>query len=157
MLDNQPKPGPLSVGVFFGALTGKESPYPLDEIVDVRDIAELHVRSLTTEAAANHRFIAVAQSYSWQDACRYRCSSLRDITLTPPLFLLDDAVNALDPKPVGVPVGTPGAGKKIIHRLTYDNSTSRKVLNFEYRNPSETVQDMWGEFVKRGWVEQTVA
>ena len=34
------------------------------EIVDVRDLAEIHIRAMTAEAAANQRMIAVGE-YLW--------------------------------------------------------------------------------------------
>lgn len=41
-----------------------------DTFVDVRDVAELHVRSILVEAAANKRLNLIAGEFSWEAACK---------------------------------------------------------------------------------------
>ncbi|KAG8929426.1 methylglyoxal reductase (NADPH-dependent) gre2 [Tulasnella sp. 408] len=103
-----------------------------DVIVDVRDVAELHSRALYTEEAGGERFILTGNLFHWQDAW--------------------DALN-IEPKLPGAPVGTPGAGKRVKHRLQYSNKKSKETFGFEYRSSEETIRDSWAEFLKRGWIE----
>ncbi|KAG8895723.1 methylglyoxal reductase (NADPH-dependent) gre2 [Tulasnella sp. 408] len=103
-----------------------------DVIVDVRDVAELHARALYTEKAGGERFILTGNLFHWQDAW--------------------DALN-IEPKLPGAPVGTPGAGKRVKHRLQYSNKKSKETFGFEYRSNEETIRDSWAEFLKRGWIE----
>lgn len=69
MLDDQVKGGVNSTWVTFQGLTGRGH-FPVNNIVDVRDVAEAHVRCLTLEDAANQRFLVINQSFTWQDACK---------------------------------------------------------------------------------------
>lgn len=40
-------------------------------MVDVRDVAELLVRSLFTEKAGGERFLVVGHRFTWQQVCKY--------------------------------------------------------------------------------------
>ncbi|KAG8929425.1 methylglyoxal reductase (NADPH-dependent) gre2 [Tulasnella sp. 408] len=107
-----------------------------DVIVDVRDVAELHARALSTEKAGGERYILTGNLFHWQDAW--------------------DALN-IEPKLPGAPVGSPGAGKRVHHRLQYSNKKSKETFGFEYRSNEETIRDSWAEFLKRGWIESIKA
>lgn len=62
-------------------------------------------------------------------------------------------MNAVEPKLVGVPKGTPGSNKGVIPEKTYSNELSLKLWpDFKYRDVQETMKDTWQEFVKRGWL-----
>lgn len=51
-----------SFGLITRLLTGKPTPNLTVNVVDVRDVADIHVRALATPLAANQRFLAVADT-----------------------------------------------------------------------------------------------
>lgn len=51
-----------SFGLITRLLTGKPTPNLMVNVVDVRDVADIHVRALSTPTAANQRFLAVADT-----------------------------------------------------------------------------------------------
>ncbi|KIO29381.1 hypothetical protein M407DRAFT_70506 [Tulasnella calospora MUT 4182] len=133
------KPGSLDrMYQAFNVPDGKNLPdrVSADILVDVRDVAELHSRALDTEEAGGERFILAGSLFHWQDAW--------------------DALN-VEPKFPGAPVGTPGAGKQVEHRLQYSNKKSKETFGFEYRSNEETIRDSWAEFLKRGWIASVKA
>lgn len=67
---------------------------------------------------------------------------------------VDDVLHTAQPGLAGVPVGTPGSGKKHAYDITYDSSRSRRVLGLKYRSVEETVLDAWEDIVKRGWIDK---
>ncbi|KIY74213.1 D-lactaldehyde dehydrogenase [Cylindrobasidium torrendii FP15055 ss-10] len=93
--------------------------------VDVRDIAEAHVRSLEREAAGGERIIIAAPTphYTWQEWV--------------------DTAN--------LNRGRPGAWKGITPKITYDTALEQRVLGLNKRTMSETVNDILFDFKARGW------
>ncbi|KAG8914681.1 methylglyoxal reductase (NADPH-dependent) gre2 [Tulasnella sp. 408] len=105
-----------------------------DAMVDVRDVAELLVRSLFTEKAGGERFLAVGHRFTWQQVW--------------------DALNA-EPKLLGAPVGNPGTGSQNQWNPKYSVQKSKDVFDFEYRSFQETMRDAWSQFLERGWIKRT--
>ncbi|KAK0448421.1 uncharacterized protein EV420DRAFT_1566683 [Desarmillaria tabescens] len=85
--------------------------------IDVRDLAEGHVRALETPAAGDERIIISAGPFVWQDWI--------------------DTVNELSPSPIPshtLPKGVPGAGKKAKYALRTKEETAKDTLaDFERR------------------------
>lgn len=105
-----------------------------DAMVDVRDVAELLVRSLFTEKLGGERFLAVGHRFTWQQVW--------------------DALNA-EPKLPCAPVGNPGTGNQTQWNPKLSSQKSRDVFGFEYRSFEETMRDAWSQFLKRGWIKRT--
>ncbi|RDB27412.1 hypothetical protein Hypma_004368, partial [Hypsizygus marmoreus] len=103
--------------------------------IDVRDVAEAHVRALEKEAAGGERIIVSAGSYVWQD---WR-----------------DAANSLSPSPIPshtpLPVGFPGAGLKAKPPVQYNTEKATRILGIKYRTKEELARDTLADFEKRGW------
>ncbi|KAJ3506177.1 hypothetical protein NMY22_g17339 [Coprinellus aureogranulatus] len=102
--------------------------------VDVRDIAEAHVRSLEKEEAGGERIIVSSGSYIWQEWI--------------------DAVNNIAPAslkgtlPKGFPELTAG---EVTHLVNFANAKSEKVLGMTYRTKENTAQNILEDVKARGW------
>ncbi|KAL1740919.1 hypothetical protein HDZ31DRAFT_85154 [Schizophyllum fasciatum] len=99
--------------------------------VDVRDVAEAHVRALEVEAAGGKRFIINAGSLCMQE------------------FL--DTANALNTSGRALPVGFPDAEKEHPPHLLCDASRSKDILGLKYRTVEETTRDTLADYDARGW------
>ncbi|KAK0205610.1 D-lactaldehyde dehydrogenase [Desarmillaria ectypa] len=95
--------------------------------VDVRDLAEAHVRALEIEAAGGERIIVSAGSYVWQDFINAAQSVSTSRTL---------------PKPV------PGDAK---YAIIFDASKGKRLLGLKFRAIEETTRDILSDFDKLGW------
>ena len=104
--------------------------------VDVRDVAEAHVRALERSEAGGKRIVVAGGSFVWQD------------------FL--DAANKLTPSPwLGhtsvrpLAVGQPG--EPAHRRITFDTRRCEELLGLKYRSVSETARDILADYEARGW------
>ncbi|KAG8956337.1 hypothetical protein FRC04_004417 [Tulasnella sp. 424] len=93
-----------------------------DVMIDVRDVAELMVRSLFTEKAGGERFLTNSHRFTWQQ--------------------VEDALN-IEPKLPGAPltVGELGTGNDVEWNPEFSSQNSRDVFGFEYRTFEETMRD----------------
>ncbi|KAF8877683.1 hypothetical protein BD779DRAFT_1237798 [Infundibulicybe gibba] len=98
--------------------------------VDVRDLAEGHVRALEREEAGGERIIISGGANTWQDWL--------------------DVAHSIDPSPA-ITRGNPGAGVNAVHKIRYDNAKGVRLLGIEYRGKEEVTRDMLAEFRRRGW------
>ncbi|TRM58151.1 hypothetical protein BD626DRAFT_512334 [Schizophyllum amplum] len=98
--------------------------------VDVRDVAEAHVRALEKEAAGGKRIIASAGSLCWQE------------------FI--NTANALPTKHT-LPRGFPDDEMPTVAHLLYDATRSKEVLGMSYRTMEETTRDILADYDARGW------
>ncbi|KAI5831152.1 NAD(P)-binding protein [Schizophyllum commune Tattone D] len=99
--------------------------------VDVRDVAEGHVRALETEAAGGKRFIISAGSLCVQE------------------FI--NVANALNKTGRKLPVGYPDLPTENPPFLLYDASRSKDILGMTYRSVEETTRDTLADYDARGW------
>ncbi|KIJ53250.1 hypothetical protein M422DRAFT_222631 [Sphaerobolus stellatus SS14] len=125
---------------FYKVITGQS---PIDNTprvhnwVDVRDVAEAHVKALVVNEAGGQRFIISEGNFIWQD------------------FL--DAIHAPPPDPLfeNVPVGEPGAGKGYKHDITLDTTKAREVLGMKFRTVEESgkeiARSLLGLAKQNGW------
>ncbi|KAK0460564.1 D-lactaldehyde dehydrogenase [Desarmillaria tabescens] len=95
--------------------------------VDVRDLAEAHVRALEVEAAGGQRIIVSAGSCVWQD-----CINATQSVSTPRTL----------PKPV------PGDPK---YAVIFDTSKEKRLLGLKFRTMEETARDVLADFDRLGW------
>ena len=123
-------PGHDAVGAFVG------------NFVDVRTVADAHVKAIQVAEAAGNRFIISAGPFSWQDVCKYLYDTMNNYV--PPLLMMtilfepDDALN--DAKVDGVPKGHPGAQQVASYSLQ-DGSKAQRVLGVKYPSLQKTLVD----------------
>ncbi|KAF8877686.1 D-lactaldehyde dehydrogenase [Infundibulicybe gibba] len=98
--------------------------------VDVRDLAEGHVRALEREAAGGERIIISGGVNTWQDWL--------------------DVAHSIESSPA-MTRGIPGAGVNAVPKIRYDNAKGVKLLGIEYRGKEEVARDMLADFRRRGW------
>ncbi|TEB26430.1 D-lactaldehyde dehydrogenase [Coprinellus micaceus] len=120
-------------GIWYGTViaTGNKDKEQLGEKngyawVDVRDIAEAHVRALEKEEAGGQRIVVSSGSYIWQE-------------------WFDVAKRRLP----GFPELTPG---DVTHLAKFDNAKSERVLGLKYRAKEDTVRDILEDAAERGWL-----
>ena len=123
--------------MLFDFLTGAW-PEPYDAqgyaIVDVRDIALVHVRAAQLPQAGGNRALISSFNAFPQD--------------------LLDIANALQPRIwTGLPQGSkPGSTKEKEKLINLDTAQFRRLYGFQLRSIEETVRDSLEDFVKRGWL-----
>jgi len=118
-----------SVANFWGFIEGKKTDDDLKEAlgnwVDVRDVAEAHVKALTLPEAGGNRFITSAGPLTGQD-------------------IVDIIHGFPGDKIPNVPVGTPGKGAEIAARANvHSGAKATKVLGIEYKTLKVSVEDMY--------------
>ncbi|KAF1983211.1 flavonol reductase [Aulographum hederae CBS 113979] len=105
-------------------MNGTTEEVPLTDFcgfVDVRDLADAHLRAFETPEAANQRFLVTGGNYSYQKVC--------------------DVLNALPGLGEGkVPVGKPGTTPEG-EVYKYDTSRAKEVLGMRFRGLEECVMD----------------
>ncbi len=114
--------------------------------VDVRDLAEAHVRALFVDAAGGERIIVSAGPYVWQDwgkcfvitTCRYLTSKTVDVA------------NSLSPSR-RLPVGVPGAGARASYLMSYRTDKQARILGLNFRTKADTARDVLTDFEQLGW------
>ncbi len=132
------KPG--SVGVIAGLLRGRPPGIPNIGlwIVDVRDLADLHIRAMTTPEAAGQRFLAAGEFLWMGDIAKILRSGLGERAAKVPTRRLPNfAVRFLSLFIRQLRALTPLLGVK--NELTA--AKARRVLNFAPRPAVETILD----------------
>jgi nucleoside-diphosphate-sugar epimerase len=140
-----------SVQVVQRLLTGKVPGLPRlgFNIVDARDVADLHIRAMTAPEAAGQRFIA-AGAFAWMAdlAALLRAKLGADAAKVPtrkvPDFVLRLA--SLFDKDLGAV--TPNLG----HRHDYTSAKAQKLLGWRPRTTEETVLDCAKSLIANGLV-----
>ncbi|TCD70287.1 methylglyoxal reductase (NADPH-dependent) gre2 [Steccherinum ochraceum] len=101
--------------------------------IDVRDVAELHVRGLENPAAADQKTLIMSGKFVWQDAM--------------------DAVNSISPTPWPShkePWAKGEVGEKI-YNLIWDVEKEKRIFGLKFRTIEETVKDFFADLERRGW------
>ncbi|KIM31789.1 hypothetical protein M408DRAFT_318080 [Serendipita vermifera MAFF 305830] len=103
------------------------------EFTDVLDIAQGHVRALTTAGVAGQRFALIGSAATWQDALDY---------------IAGNPVQGLD-----APIGQPNSrkGYSIVAEKTIPGEKAVKALGMTYRSPTDTVHDTLAQALELGW------
>ncbi|KAA1471686.1 D-lactaldehyde dehydrogenase [Dentipellis sp. KUC8613] len=111
----------------------KGNPHFIPEVphgfIDVRDLAEAHVRAAEKAAAGGKRLIVSGGSYHWQD--------LTDIAVS---------LNIIE----GIPKGNPGAGKPISAGLTLKSENTKEILGMQFRPLEEVIRDVLTDLKQKG-------
>jgi dihydroflavonol-4-reductase len=108
------------------------------EVVDVRDLADVHIRAMTAEQAAGQRFIAVSEFMWMKDIAQVLRAKLGGSARKIPTRTLPDFVLRLlarfDPEIRAI---APGLGRKNRHT----SEKARRLLGWRPRPAAETVVD----------------
>ncbi|GJJ13666.1 hypothetical protein Clacol_007922 [Clathrus columnatus] len=118
---------------FYRVITGelKASPLQYDNWVDVRDVAEAHIRVLTTDKAGGERFIIAASPYSLQDILDAVHSEPSEETFS------------------NVPRGSPGAD--MVYSVVMDSSKAKNMLGLKFITIDKTVKGTARNLLSRQW------
>ncbi|KAG7087836.1 hypothetical protein E1B28_013774 [Marasmius oreades] len=111
--------------------------------IDVRDVAEAHVRPLAKEEAGGNRIIISTEPFCWQE-------------------FLDIALNTLTPSPYTkhpLARGNPGAGSSAEPLSIYRLDRAKQLLgmsneegsDWKYKTKEETTRDTLAEFAAKDW------
>jgi nucleoside-diphosphate-sugar epimerase len=129
-----------SVQIIQGLLEGRPSGLPRLEfrVVDVRDLAELHIRAMTAPDAAGQRFLATGEAMWMADIARTLRARLgARAGKVPTRDLPDLVVRALALFLPHLRMLTPVLGR----RNAVTSEKARRVLGFSPRPAAETVVD----------------
>ncbi|CCC70066.1 hypothetical protein NCAS_0D04850 [Naumovozyma castellii] len=98
--------------------------------IDVRDTAKAHIFALENDSCNGHRLILNEGFFTAQE-------------------ILDIVHNDFPEVGKDIPMGNPGTGKKLLEeRFTADNSKTRKILGFPFRDLKETVDDTVAQIIE---------
>ncbi|KAG8843534.1 methylglyoxal reductase (NADPH-dependent) gre2 [Tulasnella sp. 330] len=103
---------------------------PSGNWVDVRDVALVHVLSLSNKDAAGERFITSSGPFTYQDAL--------------------DALHRADISLTDVPKGTPGKGKDV-PGIIYSSAKAEKVFGMKFKTIDETAPATFKALKDRGF------
>ena len=116
-------------------------------IVDVRDVADLHIRAMTTAAAGGERFVAVAQ-FRWMaevaEVLRDRLGS--EASKVPTRRVPDLVVRGMGLFDPGVRSITNQLGKK----LTYSSDKAKRLLDWSPRPVEESIVECARSLTRQG-------
>ena len=135
---------------FLMMLLRREIPFVIPmhiSIVDVRDVAEAHVRALTRGEDAG-RYLVVSGQMWWKDiarAIRAENPSLKVPTRQIP-YSLSLIVSILHPR-----VSLSWARMHLGKRLFWDASPAQRDLGMEWKDPRDSVLDTIPPILENGW------
>jgi nucleoside-diphosphate-sugar epimerase len=108
------------------------------DIVDVRDVAELHILALTNPAAAGQRFLGSGSFLWWRDIARILREQLPDEAAKVPTRTMPDVIlkvlARLNPQ---MAMLRPNLGRKTL----VDSSKARTLLGWQTRPVDQTITD----------------
>jgi nucleoside-diphosphate-sugar epimerase len=108
------------------------------EVVGVRDIADMHIRAMTTPEAAGRRFLATGEFMWMADVASVLHNRLGDDAARVPIRQIPDAIVRLvalfDP---GLRAITPGLGRKSRHTT----AKAERLLGWKPRPAADTITD----------------
>lgn len=122
--------------IFEMLLNGTPSPNVIYPVVDVRDLARLHILAMQSEAADGERFIAESEEMTMPQMARILKSAFPDKKVSTAV-IPDFLVSLMSHFNVQMKVLNTMAGLKY-HR---DSSKARKLLGWKPRSARETVLD----------------
>jgi nucleoside-diphosphate-sugar epimerase len=124
--------------------------------IDVRDLAEKHVKALQSESAGGERMVVTAGPFIWRNWCEYTLPRFYISLLTGLLGQVDTATALrVIPSSCRIPRGNPEAIKNPVHMIQYDTRKSDRLLGTQYRSIEETTKDMVKSFEEKGWLDIT--
>jgi len=116
--------------VFRGVLDPTELGKTGSEWIDVRDLAEAHVRAIKINEAGGERILVSQGAAVWQDW-----------------------INAARKHGAQAPVGDESYDPtQAVHSIRYDASKARRILRLEYRSLQQSTGDIVDDLKSRGWI-----
>jgi dihydroflavonol-4-reductase len=119
------------------------------EVVDVRDIADVHIRAMTTPHAAGQRFLATGEFMWMADVARVLRDRLGADAARVPTRTIPDAIVRLvavfDP---GLQAITPGLGRRSRHTT----AKAERLLGWKPRPAADTITDCARSLLANGAV-----
>jgi dihydroflavonol-4-reductase len=146
--------GPDNVGsaqVIAALLSGQMAAIPRIglEIVDVRDVADVHVRAMTAPAAAGERFLATGESMWLSDVAALLRRELGDsATKVPTTDMPDSAVLQLAETDPGMRAIAPALGRRSRH----STAKAQRLLDWQPRPAADAVVDCARNLLERSLV-----
>jgi len=146
-------PGTASIMARMLAGRMRAAPRIYLEVVDVRDIADIHIRAMTSPAAAGERFLATGELMSMREIAAVLRDGLGDAAARTPTRELPDAAvrfaaRFLDPSLRGV---LPGLGRRNRH----STQKARNLLGWQPLPAAETVLDCARSLIGHGLIPAT--
>jgi nucleoside-diphosphate-sugar epimerase len=118
-------------------------------VVDVRDLVDLHIRAMTSPEAAGERFIAVGEFLWMADvAAELRAKLGSSAAKVPTRKLPDFALRALSVFDPALRAVTPMLGRKYVHT----SAKAKRVLGWQPRPAATTVVDCAESLITHGAV-----
>ncbi|MEU3854047.1 NAD-dependent epimerase/dehydratase family protein [Streptomyces sp. NPDC029554] len=140
-----------SVGIIAALLTGKMPGIPRIglEVVDVRDLADAHIRAMTTPQAAGERFLATGEFLWMADIAQALREELGAAAANVTAFQLDDDVvrKAAETDPAMREL-LPALGRRSRH----STDKARRLLGWQPRPGREAVADCARSLIAHGVV-----
>jgi nucleoside-diphosphate-sugar epimerase len=117
------------------------------EVVDVRDIADVHIRAMTAPDAAGQRFLATGEFMWMSDIARVLREHLGDdARQVPTTEIPDDVIRALAETNAELRGIMPGLGRRNRHTT----AKAQAVLGWSPRPGAEAVLDCARSLISRG-------
>jgi len=143
-------PGTASIVARMLAGRMRAAPRIALEVVDVRDIAGIHIRAMASPAAAGERFLATGELMSMREIAAVLRDGLGNAAALAPTREVPDAVvrfaaRFLDPSLRSV---LPGLGRRNRH----STEKARRLLGWQPRPAAETVLDCARSLIGHGLV-----
>ncbi|GMT31165.1 hypothetical protein PFISCL1PPCAC_22462 [Pristionchus fissidentatus] len=121
-------------------------------LVDVRDVAEMHVKAMLSKEADNERFLAASQpSYWFRDISRVLGKEFNDHGYCTPRYQAPGFIvrmMAIFDKQAASIVD------RLHHEIKFDNSKAQRILGINFRNPDESLIEMGYVCIERGIVKR---
>ncbi|MFD4749802.1 NAD-dependent epimerase/dehydratase family protein [Streptomyces rubiginosohelvolus] len=140
-----------SVGIIAALLTGKMVGIPRIglEVVDVRDLADVHIRAMTSPKAADERFLATGEFMWMADIAQALRQDLGTSAANVTTHELDDdVVRKAAETDVAMAEILPGLGRRSRH----STDKARRLLNWRPRPGREAVTDCARSLIAHGAV-----
>lgn len=114
-------------------------------LVDVRDVAEMHLRAMKEPAAAGNRFICVNRSSTYQEIAKTLKDAFPDFKKKIKTFILPDffirfySIFNKDTKAITIELG---------RNRTYDNSHASQMFNWKPRSNREAIVSLGESMIR---------
>ncbi|GMR31581.1 hypothetical protein PMAYCL1PPCAC_01776, partial [Pristionchus mayeri] len=121
-------------------------------LVDVRDVAEMHVKAMLSPETDGHRFLAASQpSYWFRDISRVLGKEFKEHGYCTPRYEAPGFIVRLmaifDKQAASVI-------DRLHHEIKFDNSKAQRMLGMSFRDPDESLKEMGYVCIERGIVKK---
>ncbi|CCM04251.1 uncharacterized protein FIBRA_06418 [Fibroporia radiculosa] len=115
---------------FYNVVGGQLHPTEIGMCwIDVRDLAEAHIRAMERKEAGGERIIVAEGTWKWEDW-----------------------VNAFRQTGASIHADSEAYAASVTHQILFDTSKAARLLELSYRSPAETTHDVLEDFRTRGWI-----